>query len=228
MAWGTIGNFPRFEDRSTMARPRRSARGPSAGDSARSASGVKRTAPFGKAEGRGTKVIRPNRPSRRDVHFFGSHCPAWYATRRIGRIEALLGFRELGVELEPERERPGPQMRHGARQRPRGDLHHAIRERNPVRVAQVHAKARAGAQDYEFAKREAFAAVTVRMARRPRGRAGVQEGWVQRLLRHGGGGPPHRGGRGKPQGPVRQGPALSRRPGKTCPRAPGTRRLWKV
>src|SRR5438445_13777392 len=117
-----MGNFPRFHETSTMARPQRSARGPSAGDSARSASGVKRTTPFGNADGRGTKVIRPNRPSGRDVHFFGSHSPPSYATMRIARIEATLGFRELGADLDPERERAGPQTRHGARQGPAGYL----------------------------------------------------------------------------------------------------------
>src|SRR5712692_3408661 len=93
----------------------------------------------------------------------------WFPT------EALLVFRELGVELESERKRTSPEGCNGARQGSRGDLHHAIRNRDSVCVGHRHSKAGLRTEVPELSQREALAAVPIGMAGRPAGRPVVVE-----------------------------------------------------
>src|SRR5207245_4462104 len=97
------------------------------------------------------------------------------ATRRMVPNRALLAFRELSVELESERKWTGPEGCNGARQGLRGDLHHAIGNRDSVGVGHGHPQAGLQTEAPQFSQREALAAVPIGMAGSPGGRRVVGE-----------------------------------------------------
>ena len=93
--------------------------------------------------------MRPSRSRRREVHFFGSHWPAWYAMSRIADI-ALSRSLELRVQLEAHRQGSGPKDREPSRE-PAGDrVHHAVGERDAVREAPDDPQAGHGPERLEF------------------------------------------------------------------------------
>src|SRR2546427_3542788 len=112
---------------------------------------------------------------------------------------------ELGVQLETERETPSTEAREGPRKSPRGQSHHTVRDRDPVRICSLHSHPRLVPEPSELRNREALAAMAIRMVRRSCGSVVVQEFRMQALVDEGRGELVYRGSRKEPQHSICEG-----------------------